>query len=254
MDALQQRIGYRFSNVRLLTQALTHRSYSAVHNERLEFLGDSVLNLVIAARLFAFLPDVSEGDLSRIRAHLVRESTLYQLALGLQLNTVLRLGEGELKSGGSQRPSILADALEAMIGAIYLDGGFDAAKAFIDRIFDAEFQGQHSRITAQSWGKDAKTALQEWMQGRHLGLPSYTISATHGALHNQIFDVQCSVSQLGISASGQGSSRRLAEQDAAQKVLLLLHQTYGENPKHIKKPVKVPVMPSTMKQPGAKKE
>jgi len=226
MDTLQQRLEYRFSHIKLLEQALTHRSYSSAHNERLEFLGDSVLNLSIATRLYQFLPDASEGDLSRIRAHLVRETTLHQLALYLGLNHALKLGEGELRSGGAERPSILADALEAVIGAIYLDGGFAAADAFVQTLFQPEFEGQS--VTSADWGKDAKTALQEWLQGRHMSLPVYTVSTTHGALHNQTFEVQCSVVKLDMVAHGQGTSRRSAEQEAAQNMLQLLRQKYKE--------------------------
>lgn len=222
MLELQKKLGYEFNDPLLLVQALTHRSYSAAHNERLEFLGDSVLGAAVASRLFHMLPDAPEGDLSRIRAHLVREATLHPLALTLGLNHVLRLGEGEMRSGGAERASILADALEAVIGAMYLDGGFTAVQDFVERIFQPEFEGQ--KVGAVNWGKDAKTTLQEWLQARHLPLPVYTVSATHGALHEQIFEVQCAVLPLNMTALGSGTSKRNAEQDAAQHMLHLLTQ------------------------------
>lgn len=234
MKILQASLGYQFKNIKLLTQALTHRSYSAAHNERLEFLGDSVLNMSISTRLYHFLPEVSEGDLSRIRAHLVREATLFNLGIKLGLNKCLLLGEGELRSGGKERPSIIADALEAVIGAIYLDAGFAAAQDFVNKIFDSEFKSQSS--SSSSWGKDPKTALQEWLQSCHLNLPQYTVKATSGAMHEQVFEVECLVAQLGISEMGQGMSRRIAEQAAAEKVLALVIQQYGAAPKRIKIP------------------
>lgn len=232
MKILQANLGYQFGNVKLLTQALTHRSYSSGHNERLEFLGDAVLSMSISTRLYHFLPDVSEGDLSRIRAHLVREATLFNLGKKLGINNYLLLGEGELRSGGKERPSIIADALEAVIGAIYLDSGFAQVQDFVNRIFDSEFKNHSS--SSHSWGKDAKTALQEWLQSCRLGLPQYAVKATSGAMHEQVFEVECLVAQLGISGTGQGMSRRIAEQAAAEKVLALLIQQYGEAPKRIK--------------------
>lgn len=248
MNNLQQYLGYKFHDIRLLAQALTHRSYSSAHNERLEFLGDSVLSLSIASQLFQSLPQASEGDLSRIRSHLVREGTLHQLALELGLNKALRLGEGELRSGGSERASILADALEAIIGAIYLDGGFAMADAFVQRVFAAELKGQPT--SAVNWRKDAKTALQEWLQSGHMELPLYTVSATHGALHDQTFEVLCTALHLGVSATGQGASRRLAEQNAAQKVLELLIKQYGATPKKHKKQNKVSIQIKSSKKAG----
>lgn len=227
MNELQQKLGYQFKNESLLIQALTHRSYSAKHNERLEFLGDSVLSLGIAYRLFSLLPSASEGDLSRIRAHLVRESTLYELALELGINQYLRLGDGEMRSGGKKRPSILADALEAVIGAIYLDSGFDAANLFIGKVFKTLFEASPEKIIA--WGKDAKTELQEWLQAKHFHLPSYKVVNTQGALHDQTFEVECQVDQLHISAIGKGSARRSAEQHAAEQVLCMIkQQTFGK--------------------------
>lgn len=230
MDDLQERLGYRFKNVKLLQRALTHRSFGAEHNERLEFLGDSVLGLSIASELFRRLGHSSEGDLSRIRAHLVREETLHQLALGLDLGRSLRLGEGELRSGGASRPSILADAMEAVIGAIYLDGGFAVADGFVQHLFVPEFANQTADGAA--WGKDPKTALQEWLQGGRMQLPVYTVTATHGALHQQVFDVNCEVAELELTEVGSGASRRAAEQDAARKMLARLRAAYGPHPTH----------------------
>ncbi|MGL4666567.1 MAG: ribonuclease III [Saezia sp.] len=232
MKSLEKNIGYLFKNRSLLKDALTHRSYSASHYERLEFLGDSVLNLCISHQLFTFLSDAKEGDLSRIRAHLVREATLYQLAVNVDLNKYLLLGEGELRSGGQERPSILADALEALIGAVYLDAGFEEAKALVERLFHDEFE-RISKVGGD-WGKDPKTALQEWLQNCHLQLPQYTLSVAHGALHEQVFEIECLIPQLHISALGQGHTKRLAEQAAAEQVLVLLKTQYGEAPKHIK--------------------
>lgn len=218
LAALQARIGHRFLNVGLLERALTHRSYSADHYERLEFLGDSVLNLAVSGLLYERLSRQSEGDLSRIRANLVKQDTLHELAQRLDLPRLLRLGEGEVRSGGRQRPSILADALEAVIGAVYLDAGFDAANAMVRRLY-AEVDlspGQSAQ------GKDAKTALQEWLQGRKMKLPIYHVVATHGEAHRQTFDVVCEVSEWGCTARGQGASRRAAEQAAAAAMLDLL--------------------------------
>lgn len=232
MNDLQNKLGYRFTHIQLLQQALTHRSYSAAHNERLEYLGDSVLSLSIATRLFSYLSQASEGDLSRIRAHLVRESTLHQLALKLELNRYLHLGAGEKQSGGATRPSILADALEAVIGAIYQDGGFSCADHFIGTLFRALLESPVSEM--MNWGKDAKTALQEWLQGHHLPLPRYNIINTQGALHDQTFEVECVLPEpLSVRTVGLGSSRRLAEQAAAQEALQKIQM--GKVPKRVAK-------------------
>ena len=213
--ALQQRLQHVFSNPALLTRALTHRSFSADHYERLEFLGDSVLGLAISDLLYARLQDLPEGDLSRIRANLVRQETLHQLAVGLGLPDVIRLGEGEVRSGGQRRPSILADTLEAVIGAVYLDAGFAQAQALVQRLFHAvEINPQMDAI-----GKDAKTELQEWLQGRKLKLPQYKVVGTLGAAHKQSFDVECEVPELRLAERGIGGSRRAAEQAAAAAML-----------------------------------
>ena len=215
VDALQQRIGYRFSDARLLNRALTHRSYGADHNERLEFLGDAVLSLVISSLLFERFAGSDEGDLTRVRAHLVREDSLHRMALQLGLPDLLRLGEGEARGGGAQRASILADALEALIGATFQDGGFDAARSLVQGLF-----GEIIATTdLASWAKDAKTELQEWLQGRRLPVPSYRITATRGQAHAQTFEVECSVPALNLAESGEGRSRRAAEQEAARRML-----------------------------------
>lgn len=217
---LQTRLGYTFRDTRLLLQAMTHRSFGADHNERLEFLGDSVLNLVVAHLLFDRLATMPEGDLSRVRANLVKQETLHQLALHLELPGRMRLGEGELKSGGTRRASILADALEAVIGAVYLDGGFDAAQALVQRLF-AKVE---IRPDMQAAEKDPKTQLQEWLQGRKLPLPRYTVIGTSGAAHRQTFEVACEVPDLKKHERGTGASRRAAEQAAAAALLTILTQ------------------------------
>lgn len=212
---LQERLQHAFSNGALLTQALTHRSFSSDHYERLEFLGDSVLNLAVSDLLFARLGSLPEGDLSRVRANLVKQDTLHQLAVGLGLPEVIRLGEGEVRSGGQNRPSILADTLEAIIGAVYLDAGFVAAQALVQRLFkDVEITPHMDAI-----GKDAKTELQEWLQGRKMKLPAYKVVGTIGAAHKQSFDVECEIDALRLSERGIGGSRRSGEQAAAAAML-----------------------------------
>ncbi len=215
LQALQQRLEHEFSNPRLLQQALTHRSFSADHNERVEFLGDSVLNLAVAGLLYERLSDLPEGDLSRVRANLVKQDTLHKLAVQLGLPQLIRLGEGEAKSGGQKRPSILADALEAVIGAVYLDGGFEKAAQLVRRLFqDVEINPQMQAI-----GKDPKTELQEWLQGRKMNLPIYRVVGTLGAAHKQTFDVECEISEYGRAERGIGGSRRAGEQAAAAAML-----------------------------------
>lgn len=221
LDALQQRLQYRFADVRLLQRALTHRSFSADHNERLEFLGDSVLGLVVADMLYQRLQKLPEGDLSRVRANLVKQDTLHQLALSLKLDQVIRLGEGELRSGGQKRPSILADALEAVLGALYLDAGFAAVQPLVQRLY----QAVQINPTMEAIGKDPKTELQEWLQGRRMKLPSYRVVATLGAAHQQTFEVACDIPELQRSESGTGASRRAAEQAAASAMLQILKTT-----------------------------
>lgn len=212
-ERLQESIGYRFSEQRLLAQALTHRSHSTPHNERLEFLGDGVLNCVIAADLFERFGALPEGELSRLRAHLVRQQALHGIAQTLGLGEHLALGEGELKSGGSERPSILADAFEALVGAIFLDGGFDAAREAVRHLYEPLLAG----LDPQSLGKDPKTLLQELLQAKKIALPRYSVVATRGAAHEQNFEVECLIPQLSVRTTGSGNSRRTAEQEAAMR-------------------------------------
>jgi len=212
---LEAALGHGFRRPESLRQALTHRSFGSPHNERLEFLGDSVLNCAVAGALYERFPELREGELSRLRANLVRQETLAGIARELGLGDCLSLGEGELKSGGAARPSILADALEAVIGAIYLDAGFDAVRAVVERLFAPAI----ANIDPNDAGKDPKTALQEVLQGRHLPLPRYSLLATRGEAHAQEFEVECLIPDLAIRSLGRGSSRRNAEQQAAQRAL-----------------------------------
>lgn len=213
LESVSARIGHRFHDSGLLRRALTHRSFGAVHNERLEFLGDSVVNCTIALELHQKFPALSEGELSRLRANLVNQQALHRIALDLGLGEHLLLGEGELKSGGAARPSILADCVEALIGATMLDGGFSAAQTVVRRLF----AGDLAAIDPTVSGKDAKTMLQEFAQGKGMALPAYTLLATLGHAHAQTFEVQCVLEGCGIRTEGQGNSRRAAEQDAARK-------------------------------------
>ncbi len=215
LTALQVRLQHTFSNAHLLIRALTHRSFSIDHNERLEFLGDSVLNLAVADLLFERLSSLPEGDLSRVRANLVKQDTLHRLAVDLGLPDVIRLGEGEARSGGQKRPSILADALEAVIGAVYIDAGFAAAQSLVQRLF----QAVEINPEMQAIGKDPKTELQEWLQARKMGLPLYRVVGTLGAAHKQTFDVECEIIELNFAERGIGASRRAGEQAAASAML-----------------------------------
>jgi ribonuclease-3 len=215
LHRLQQRLQYQFVSLSLLQRALTHRSYSSTHYERLEFLGDSVLSLAVSDWLYQRLGTLPEGDLSRIRANLVKEDALFQLAEKLQLSEVVLLGEGELRSGGKKRPSILADVLEAILGAVYLDGGFVAAQALVQRLLQGVELGDQTQI----FNKDPKTALQEWLQARKMQLPAYTVAATQGAAHQQRFFVDCEITEWGLKERGEGVSRRSAEKEAAQAML-----------------------------------
>ena len=215
LQALQRRLGWQFGNPSLLQRALTHRSFGAEHNERLEFLGDAVLNLAVSGLLYQRFSGSDEGDLTRVRAHLVREDSLHRAALALGLPEVLRMSEGEARGGGALRPSILADAVEALIGAVYLDGGFGPAAALVDKLFGEIIQSSD----VEAWTKDAKTELQEWLQARRFAVPSYRIVATRGEKHAQTFDVECAVPALGLAERGEGRSRRAAEQEAARRLL-----------------------------------
>jgi len=215
---LQQQLQHDFQNPALLQRALTHRSFSADNNERLEFLGDSVLSLAISSLLYQRLKELPEGDLSRVRSNLVKEGTLHQIALKLQLPDLLRLGEGEAKSGGKNRPSILADAVEAILGAVYLDAGFEAGEKLVHRLFEGVDINPHMRAAE----KDPKTALQEWLQGRRMHVPQYSVANITGAAHKQTFEVECVIPELRLGARGQGGSRRIGEQAAAAAMLEIL--------------------------------
>ncbi|SNR76360.1 RNAse III [Methylobacillus rhizosphaerae] len=209
---LVRQLAYKFKDKNLLARALTHRSYSGNNNERLEFLGDGVLNFLVAHQLYQRFPNLPEGDLSRLRAELVKEQTLSEIATGLSVGEFLNLGEGELKSGGWRRPSVLADAMEAIIGAVFLDGGYPAAAELVGRLLQRRLEN----INPKSIGKDAKSLLQECLQAQKLNLPEYAVLAIEGEAHCQIFRVSCHIPELEVTTEGKGSSRRAAEQQAAQ--------------------------------------
>jgi ribonuclease-3 len=211
-DALGKKLGHVFAQPQLLERALTHRSYAPEHNERLEFLGDSVLGCVIAKHLYASYPQLNEGDLSRLRSNLIKEETLAGLAQQLDLGSYLKLGEGERKSGGFRRPSILADAMEALFGAVLLDSGFEAAEKVVLGLFVPYLQ----KVDVLTLGKDPKTLLQEHLQARRIPLPAYSVVEIQGEAHAQSFQVECAIPALKIISRGEGSSRRNAEQQAAQ--------------------------------------
>lgn len=213
--SVAQKLGHNFSDQSLLRTALTHRSFGIPNNERLEFLGDGILDCVIAAVLFHRFPNLPEGDLSRLRANLVRQEALHRLATSLNIGDSLLLGEGELKSGGAQRPSILADALEALFGAIYLDAGFDAAYAVVVNLYAPLLD----ELKPGQVQKDPKTSLQEWLQGRKKPLPRYQLLEASGAAHEQRFEVACEIDNPPLRTIGHGASRRIAEQVAAEKAL-----------------------------------
>lgn len=223
LSLLSRHLGYAFQSTALLRQALTHRSFGSPNNERLEFLGDSVLSLAISTRLYHDFPRLAEGDLSRARAHLVKEPTLAEIAQTLKLGDYLFLGEGELKSGGFRRPSILADAFEGIVGAIYLDGGFFEAQRVLDKLYAPII----AKLEPKKLSKDPKTQLQEYLQGRKLPLPKYTIVATEGEAHEQMFQVECVITALSLSVRGEGASRRKAEQEAAR---LAYEQALAQEP------------------------
>lgn len=212
---LEQSLGYVARDLTLFTAALTHRSAASRNNERLEFLGDGVLNMLVAEMLYARFPEVDEGDLSRLRASLVSAEPLAHLAQQLGLGEELKLGSGELKTGGFRRQSILADAFEATIGAVYLDSGFEGAQALVQRLWTPLIEA----LPQPSALKDPKTRLQEWLQSRGMPLPAYDVQSVEGEAHAQHFTVRCLVTTLDLSAEGEGSSRRRAEQEAAQRVL-----------------------------------
>lgn len=212
LNAFCKRLGYTFKCSELLQEALTHRSHSGGNNERLEFLGDSILNCAIAGLVYRTFPDAPEGHLSRLRARFVNQQALSELALTLQMDTILRLGEGELKSGGSHRSSILADAFEAVLGAIYLDSNFAQAETVVQTLYSPMIK----KVDLNEQGKDPKTLLQEFLQSQKLALPEYTVVTTAGKAHKQWFTVECLIPTCSIRTVGEGASRRSAEQEAAK--------------------------------------
>lgn len=222
---LAQRLGHVFADQKLLLQACSHRSYGPPHNERLEYLGDGLLNFVIGSALYALRPDANEGDLSRLRASLVREETLAQLARDLDLGVALRLGTGELRSGGFRRDSILADALEALLGAIYQDAGFEAARDVCLHLY----QPLLANLPEARSLKDAKTRLQEFLQGNGRPLPQYAVLDESGPPHHRRFQVSCTLEDAEHRTEATGSSRKLAEQNAADMMLALLQQPLGRD-------------------------
>ena len=232
LTALEERLGYRFNSPALLEQAVTHRSHGAVHNERLEFLGDAVLNCTIAQLLYQKYARLNEGDLSRLRANLVKQSSLAEIAERIALSDFLRLGEGEMKSGGFRRPSILADTMEAIFGAVLVDGGFEAGSGVIARLFEPVLK----HVDPKTLGKDSKTLLQEYLQGKRLPLPVYTVVETRGAAHNQEFEVECAIPKLEVSVRGNARSRRAVEQTAAKLALDQAHAAMSAARKAKRKP------------------
>ncbi len=223
INNLLKKLEYSFNDIELLNEALTHRSYAAKNNERLEFLGDGILNFVIAHELFKQYPDVQEGDLSRLRANLVNKESLAVIAKQLELGDVIRLGSGELKSGGFRRPSILADAVESIFGAVYCDGGFEPCRELIVRLYANRLS---SPTDLQSL-KDPKTQLQELLQSRRFALPDYQVTNVTGQAHAQIFHVRCNIKPMNIDVSGEGKSRRKAEQVAAEKAIAKVKASFG---------------------------
>jgi len=215
------KIGYRFTDLELLRRALTHRSFGTSHNERLEFLGDSVVNCVVALELYAKFPRLTEGELSRLRANIVNQPSLAAAAQQFSFGEQLLLGEGELRSGGARRPSMLADSVEAVIGAAFLDGGFEAARGVVRSLLG----GMLDAIDPATSGKDPKTLLQEYLQSRKLALPQYAVVATRGEAHEQQFQVECTILELGIRSLGEGANRRSAEQEAARQAYELATRT-----------------------------
>lgn len=213
LEGFALRLGYRFSDPELFRRALTHRSFGAAHNERLEFLGDSVINCVVALELYEKFPRLAEGELSRLRASLVNQQSLAAIAQKFDFGAQLRLGEGEVRSGGARRPSILADAVEAVAGAVFLDGGFAAALVVTRTMLSEAIES----IDPATSGKDPKTVLQEYLQARRIALPQYVVVATSGEAHEQRFEVECLIQSLGLRSRGEGSSRRSAEQEAARQ-------------------------------------
>jgi ribonuclease III len=220
LNELQSKLGYEFRQQTLITQALTHRSFGQPNNERFEFLGDSILNCVVASMLFDQYGKLDEGDLSRLRSNLVKQQTLYEIAQNLSLGTIMKMGDGEQKSGGQRRPSMLADCVEAIFGAVFLDAGFDVAA----KVIKLQYESILRTMNPNTLGKDAKTLLQEHLQSRKIPLPVYAVVATYGAAHNQMFEVECSIPKLEVKVLGSGGSRRAAEQSAAKTAFNLALQ------------------------------
>jgi ribonuclease-3 len=216
--SLSRIIHYTFNDPSFMIMALTHRSFSSQHNERLEFLGDSVLSFLIANELYKRFPRIDEGDLSRLRAQLVKESSLSTIATSMGLGDFIRLGEGELKSAGWRRPSILADTFESIIGAIYLDGGIEPTHEFVLRFFETQL----NEIDPKLIQKDPKTLLQELLQSKKNDLPIYTVVSIEGEAHSQTFTIECHIKKSNIKTQGVGNSRRIAEQEAASKAYQLM--------------------------------
>ena len=216
--SLSRIIHYTFNDPSFMIMALTHRSFSSQHNERLEFLGDSVLSFLIANELYKRFPRIDEGDLSRLRAQLVKESSLSTIATSIGLGDFIRLGEGELKSAGWRRPSILADTFESIIGAIYLDGGIKPTHEFVLRFFETQL----NEIDPKLIQKDPKTLLQELLQSKKSDLPIYTVVSIEGEAHSQTFTIECQIKKSNIKTQGVGNSRRIAEQEAASKAYQLM--------------------------------
>lgn len=227
---LSEALGHAFSRPELLRQALTHRSFGTPHNERFEFIGDSILNYTVARMLYDRFPQLTEGELSRLRANLVNQNTLAEIAHELKLGDYLYLGEGELKSGGFNRPSILADALEATFAAVSFDAGFAEAEAVVRGLYAARVQA----IDPTKHAKDAKTRLQEWLQSQRLALPRYRIQAQSGEAHEQHFLVVCDLAEIGVETQGEGTSRRNAEQQAAERALQQLEEKYPQGGKRLR--------------------
>lgn len=225
LQALEKVLDYEFKDKALLELALTHRSFHGSNNERLEFLGDSILNFIVAELLFKKFSDLDEGDLSRLRSQLVKESTLSEIGAAINIGEYLKLGEGELKSAGWRRPSIMADGIEAIIGALFMDGGIDASHLFITK----SYQDRINSINPREIHKDPKSILQEFLQSKKIALPSYEIISIKGEAHSQFFKVNCSISELKLISEGEGTSRKVAEQMAAQVAMKMLKKNSNDN-------------------------
>ncbi len=225
LQALEKVLDYEFKDKALLELALTHRSFHGSNNERLEFLGDSILNFIVAELLFKKFSDLDEGDLSRLRSQLVKESTLSEIGAAINIGEYLKLGEGELKSAGWRRPSIMADGIEAIIGALFMDGGIDASHLFITK----SYQDRINSINPREIHKDPKSILQEFLQSKKIALPSYEIISIEGEAHSQFFKVNCSISELKLISEGEGTSRKVAEQMAAKVAMKMLKKNSNDN-------------------------